>query len=163
MVKRRRACVFQITDTDRRKLEEPVVGNGIREHEWGTFFLFGYRGTPWGIHTTFVESLGPTSGDLNERSGIVEFNARYILRAQTRLEATELAIGVIHSHPQNCGTGASMLDNDMDRYFANEFHRCSGGRPYLSLRIARTSTGRFTFSGEAWVPAREVVSRYRTF
>ncbi|MGH8094611.1 MAG: HesA/MoeB/ThiF family protein [Chthoniobacterales bacterium] len=145
-----KSCLFRITEADRRKLEA-LLFKRYPEHEWGSFFLFGYRITRWGIHVTFVESLDPAPGDLDEHSGIVEFAARYILRAQLRLEKTELAVGVIHSHPQNSGTGASMLDNDMDEYFSREFRDCSSGRPYVSLRVACTSTGRFTFSGEAWV------------
>ncbi|MEO6788295.1 MAG: ThiF family adenylyltransferase [Chthoniobacteraceae bacterium] len=119
--------------------------------EWGTFFRFGYRVTSWGVHVTFVEMLEPRAGDLDEKSEIVEFNARYILRAQLDLAGDNLGIGVIHSHPQDCGTGASVLDNDMDGYFSSEFAACSGGRPYLSLRVARHSDGAFVFSGEAWI------------
>src|SRR3712207_3795045 len=131
-------CMVRITDTDRKRLED-LLFKRYPSAEWGSFFLFGYRITNWGIHATFVESLEPGPGDLDERSGIVEFGARYILRAQLRLDATKLAIGVIHSHPENGGTGASALDNDMDGYFASEFRVYSGGRPYLSLRVARTS------------------------
>jgi len=143
-------CLLRITAADRQRLES-LVFKRYPEKEWGSFFLFGYRITRWGLHISFVETLCPHSGDLDEHSGIVEFNARYILRAQLQAEATALAVGVIHSHPQNSGTGASMLDNDMDSYFAREFHNYTPGRPYVSVRVALSSTGAFTFSGEAWV------------
>src|SRR5205823_481029 len=84
-------------------------------------------------------------------SGIVEFNAGYILRAQLALAKTELGIGVIHSHPEGCSTFASSLDKDMDDYFSGEFAAYGSGRPYLSLRVAKSSNGRFRFGGEAWI------------
>src|ERR1051325_8687421 len=143
------ACLFRIAETDRRRLEALLFKRYPRR-EWGTFFLFGYRITPWGLHAPYVELFDPGVGDLDDRSGIVEFSARYILRAQLKLEATDLAIGVVHSHPQGCGTGASMLDDDMDSYFSHEFRQYGGGRPYVSLRVARDSNG-FRFSGEARV------------
>jgi hypothetical protein len=145
-----KTCVFRITGADRQGLED-LVFRRYPDSEWGTFFRFGYRITPWGIHVSYVEGLEPRLGDLDERSGIVEFNARYILRAQLDLERNALGIGVIHSHPQNGGTGASPLDNDMDGYFSREFAVYGGECPYLSLRVARSSEGQFKFSGEAWV------------
>ena len=142
--------MFRIAGIDRRNLEV-LLFRRYPHAEWGTFFRFGYRITPWGLHVTFVESLEPGPGDLNLHSNIVEFSARYILRAQLHLGSTTLGIGVIHSHPEDCGTGASPLDEDMDRYFHREFFECSEGRPYVSVRLARHSDGRFRFSGEAWV------------
>lgn len=119
--------------------------------EWGTFFRFGYRLTEWGIHISFVDSLDPGTDELNEESSIVEFTAGYILRAQLALSNTKLGIGVIHSHPQDCRTFASSLDDDMDAYFAGEFANYGEGRPYVSLRVAKTSDKVFIFSGEVWI------------
>ena len=118
--------------------------------EWGSFFRFGYRITGWGIHASFVDAIGPHPGDLKLDSGIVEFEAGYILRAQLALAGSQLGIGVMHSHPQGCNTFASSLDNDMDQYFSRELSTYGEGRPYLSLRVARTDNGEFSFSGEAW-------------
>src|SRR5258708_40189097 len=94
-----KACLFRTTAADRKKLEKFLFKRYPRR-EWGTFFRFGYRMTPWGLHTTFVDALEPHPGDLKRNSAIVEFDARYILRAQLTLADTELGIGVIHSHPQ---------------------------------------------------------------
>lgn len=118
--------------------------------EWGSFFSFGFRITSWGIHVTFVDLLEPLPGDLKRKSSIVEFDAGYIMRAQLALDNSELGIGVVHSHPQGFGTFASWLDEDMDRYFAQEFAAYGAGRPYVSLRIARNAEGKFSFTGEAW-------------
>ena len=147
--------LFRITAADREKLQT-LLFKRYPHHEWGTFFRFGYRLTSWGIHVSFVDTMEPRPGDLKEESGIVEFNARYILRAQLALAETKLGMGVIHSHPEDCSTYASSLDNDMDDYFSGEFAAYGAGRPYVSLRIAKSADGRFTFGGEAWVNGQQM-------
>jgi hypothetical protein len=147
--------IFRITDGDRKKLDQ-LLYRRYPDREWGTFFGFGYRITTWGIHVCFVDTLKPHDGDLDETSGIVEFDARYILRAQLELERSELGIGVIHSHPRGCGTGASLLDNDMDAYFSGEFSLYGSGRPYVSIRVALDSDDRFRFNGEAWIGKQRI-------
>lgn len=146
----RKNCLFRITAADRKNLEA-LVFKRYPHREWGCFFRFGYRTTSWGIHVSFVDALEPQPGELKKDSGIVEFDARYILRAQFSLAHTELGIGVIHSHPQGCSTCASPLDEDMDAYFAREFADYGKGRPYASLRVSRALNGEFEFNGEAWV------------
>jgi hypothetical protein len=147
---RARACLFRIAASDREKLQA-FLFKRYPNREWGSFFRFGYRITSWGIHATFVDLIEPQPGELKPDSGIVEFDAAYILRAQIALAESDLGIGVIHSHPQGCSTFASSLDNDMDDYFSKEFGLYGARRPYLSLRAAQNSTGEFTFSGDAWL------------
>ncbi len=142
--------LLRITAADREKLQK-LVFKRYPHHEWGAFFRFGYRLTKWGIHISFVDTMEPQPGDLKEQSGIVEFDAGYILRAQLALAETKLGMGVIHSHPEDSCTYASSLDNDMDGYFSGEFATYGAGRPYVSLRVAKSDDGHFTFSGEAWV------------
>jgi hypothetical protein len=142
--------LFRITAADREKLQT-LLFKRYPHREWGTFFRFGYRLTEWGIHVSFVDAVEPRPGDLKEESGIVEFSAGYILRAQLALAETKLGMGVVHSHPEDCGTGASSLDNDMDGYFSDEFSTYGAGRPYVSLRVAKSADGLFSFSGEAWI------------
>src|SRR5690349_17621719 len=125
-------CLFRIADSDRRGLEN-LVFKRYPHREWGSFFRFGYRVTRWGIHVSYVDAIEPQPGDLKRDSSIVEFDSGYILRAQLALEGMELGIGVIHSHPQGCGTFASSLDEDMDNYFSREFATYGNGRPYVSL------------------------------
>jgi ThiF family len=148
-------CLFRITATDREKLQK-LLFKRYPHHEWGSFFRFGYRVTPWGIHVSFVDAIEPQPGDLKLDSGIVEFDARYILRAQLALADMKLGIGVIHSHPEDCSTFASSLDDDMDAYFSGEFAAYGDGRPYVSLRVALTSEGKFKFNGEAWVGGEQI-------
>lgn len=147
--------LFRITGADREKLHT-LVFKRYPHHEWGSFFRFGYRLTEWGIHVSFVDALEPQPGDLKEDSGIVEFSAGYILRAQLALGESKLGIGVIHSHPEDCGTGASSLDNDMDDYFSSEFAAYGNGRPYVSLRVSKSTDGLFSFSGEAWIDGEQI-------
>jgi hypothetical protein len=155
----KRVCLFRITARDREKLEA-VLFRRYPQLEWGSFFRFGYRITAWGIHVSYVDAIEPQPGDLKRDSGIVEFEAGYILRAQLALGDTEHGIGVIHSHPQGCSTFASALDNDMDDYFSQEFNLYGNGRPYVSLRVSRSHDGNFSFSGEVsqngeWMPVTE--------
>jgi len=145
-----RRAILRITTGDREKLES-LIFSRYPYREWGTFFRFGYRITSWGMLVTYVAPMPPGPGELNRGSSIVEFDPRYILRAQLGLPGNPLGIGVIHSHPQGCGTFASSLDNDMDGYFSREFALYGSGRPYISLRMAKTEAGSFAFSGEAWV------------
>lgn len=151
----RKYGLFRIAAADREKLHA-LVFKRYPHHEWGSFFRFGYRLTEWGIHVSFVDAIEPRAGDLDEESGIVEFSAGYILRAQLALNETGLGVGVIHSHPEDGGTGASRLDNDMDGYFSGEFAEYGNGRPYVSLRVAKSSDGIFSFSGAAWINGEQI-------
>ena len=150
-----RTCLFRITAADREKLLA-LLFKRYPHREWGSFFRFGYRITKWGIHVSFVDAIEPQPGELKRDSGIVEFSAGYILRAQLMLADMELGIGVIHSHPQGCSTHASSLDDDMDGYFSREFATYGKGRPYVSLRVAQTADGGFSFSGEAWLNGKQM-------
>ena len=122
------AGLFRITAADREKLHA-LVFKRYPDCEWGSFFRFGYRVASWGIHVSFVDILEPQHGELKPDSAIVEFDARYILRAQLALTDTELGIGVIHSHPMGCSTFASSLDDAMDDYVSREFATYGSGRP----------------------------------
>jgi molybdopterin/thiamine biosynthesis adenylyltransferase len=150
-----KSCLFRITAADREKLQT-LLFKRYPHREWGSFFRFGYRLTNWGIHVSFVDAIEPQAGELKRDSGIVEFSAGYILRAQLMLADMELGIGVIHSHPRGCSTYASSLDNDMDNYFSREFATYGKGRPYVSLRVAQTADGEFSFSGEAWLNGKQM-------
>ncbi len=150
-----KACLLRITAADRNDLNA-LLFRRYPFREWGSFFRFGYRITSWGIHVSFVDMIRPQNGDLKQDSGIVEFDAAYILRAQLALAETELGIGVIHSHPQGSSTFASSLDEDMDRYFSEEFATYGGGRPYVSLRVSQDAHLECSFSGEASWEGRQM-------
>jgi len=115
--------------------------------EWGTFFRFGYRRTPWGIAFSFVDALAPEAGDLDRQSDIVEFRPAYIQRALKATGDEHLGIGVMHSHPFGFGVVPSRLDDDMDTYYGDLLLPYTGNAPYISLIVNRDRAGQFTFSG----------------
>jgi len=144
-----REALWRIRDADEEILFR-LLFHRYPKREWGTFFRFGYRRTRWGILITWVDALKPEPGDLDRGSSIVEFRPGYIRRALTTLEAGSLAVGVVHSHPQGCAVSPSISDDDMDRYFAEEFERFGEGRPYASLIVARDVNGELSFSGRVF-------------
>lgn len=157
-----RHCLVRITAADREKLER-LIFQRYPNKEWGTFFRFGYRRTSWGLAVSFVDALPPRPGDLDRRSGIVEFRSGYILHAQLEVEQGALGIGVVHSHPQGCAVHPSKLDDDMDAYFGEEFPAYSKQAPYVSLIFSRGRDGKCRFSGRVndggkWLLATELLT-----
>lgn len=153
-----REALWRITEAVREKLFR-LLFHRYPDSEWGTFFRFGFRRTRWGIIITWVEPMKPEPGDLDRSSPLVEFRPGYIRRAIAALESDDLAIGVIHSHPQNCAPLPSHADDDMDSYFAEEFERFGNGRPYISLIVARDASRNLSFSGRVfdggiWLPVK---------
>ncbi len=141
-----REGLWRIRADDKQKLLR-LLFHRYPEREWGTFFRFGFRRTAWGILLAYVDMLVPEPGDLDRRSGIVEFRPGYIQRALTSFDDHPLGIGMIHSHPEGCGVLPSMTDDDMDSYFSEEFERFSAGRPYASIIVAKNEDGELRFSG----------------
>ena len=157
-----RYCLVRITKADREKLEKHLYRRYPRR-EWGSFFRFGFRRTSWGLALSYMDGLWPDAGDLDRQSAITTFTSQYTLRAFRTAERKEVAIGVIHSHPQGCWTSPSALDDDMDGYYSKEFMAYSGGFPYCSLIFQRDSDGRFSFTGRVfdrgeWLPVREMLT-----
>src|ERR1044071_4707594 len=149
LIKDGRKALWRIREVDREKLLR-LLFHRYPQREWGTFFRFGYRRTRWGILITWVDAIRPETGDLDRRSGVVEFRPQYIHRALVSLEEQPLSVGVIHSHPQDCSTHPSVSDDDMDTYYAAEFERCEDGRPYASIIVARDAEGDVSFSGRVF-------------
>mgnify|MGYP003677455613 CR=1 FL=1 len=142
-------CSVRISSELMRTLDR-MLYRRYPEGEWGSFFRIGYRETPWGIAATIVDLLDPVEGDFDPESHVMEFQPAYIGRALEDSEAHEFGMGFIHSHPEDCPPRPSPSDNDMDRYFAEEFERYTNGRPYLSLIVSRNSNGEKTFSGRCF-------------
>lgn len=118
--------------------------------EWGTYFRFGYRRTPWGLAISLVDLLPPRPGDLSRTSSIVSFSPDYISRAVDARDANPLGIGFVHSHPLDWGVVASPSDDDMDEYFARLSLPYGSSQPYLSLIVNRDRHGELVFSGRAY-------------
>jgi hypothetical protein len=144
-----RHALWRIRAEDKDKLLR-LLFHRYPGREWGTFFRFGFRRTSWGILITFADTIAPRPGDLDRHSGIVEFRTGYIQLALASFDEAPFGVGVIHSHPEGCGVSPSLTDDDMDSYFAEEFERFGGGRPYASFIVARDERGELHFSGRVF-------------
>jgi hypothetical protein len=102
-------------------------------YEWASFARFGWRESKTGQLVLTLASLDPAgAGDMNEQVGHVALLEPYTLRVALGAEHHPLAVGVVHSHPQNCVPVASPIDDDMDAYYADYFRGFAPGRPYVS-------------------------------
>jgi hypothetical protein len=155
--------VVRIRAADRAALEKHVFQR-YPAREWGTFFQFGWRRTPWGLAMSFIDSLLPLPGDLDRQTPLTTFRDQYSRRAfQSAASVKPRALGVVHSHPVGYPTSPSLLDDDMDRYFSKEFSARSDGAPYCSLILQRSDPGGLTFSGRVydrgeWLPVTDLLT-----
>lgn len=155
-------CLLRILKSDREKLER-LIFQRYPAKEWGSFFRFGFRRTTWGLAASFVSPEPPKPGDLDRQSPLTVFRSRYILQTHHIVEDSELAAGVIHSHPQGFDTFPSPSDDDMDDYYGQELERYGKGQPYMSIIFARDRDGNFYFTGRVydngeWYPVTDVLT-----
>lgn len=154
--------LVRICEEDLARLEKHLFQR-YPHREWGTFFRFGFRRTPWGVVVCYVDGLWPAAGDLDRQTALTTFHENYSRRAfHASADPDGLAIGVVHSHPVGCPVRPSDLDDDMDSYFAQELASFSGGRPYCSLIFERSENG-LSFSGRIfdrghWTPVEAMLS-----
>jgi hypothetical protein len=158
-----RRAMVRIRASDRQQLEKHVFQR-YPQREWGTFFRFGWRRTPWGIAISYVDGLWPQAGDLDRQMDMTTFRDQYTRRAFRAAAAKErLGIGVVHSHPAGYMVAPSPLDDDMDGYFSRELGAYTAGAPYCSLIVERSGTEAITFSGRVydrgeWLPVAELLT-----
>jgi hypothetical protein len=162
LVEDARGSLLRIRSSDFSRLEKHVYQRYPRR-EWGTFFEFGFRRTPWGLALSYVGGLWPRAGDMDRQVGLTRFLDQYSRRAFHHASESALAIGVVHSHPEECGTFPSPTDDDMDSYFAQEFGSYGKGKPYCSLVLQRSSCTGFAFTGRVydrgeWFPVEKLFS-----
>jgi hypothetical protein len=157
-----RHAILRTRSGDLAKLEKHVYQR-YPTREWGAFFNFGYRRTAWGLALSYVDGLWPKPGDMDRQVGLTRFLAPYSQRAFHHAAAIPLAVGVVHSHPEGCGTFPSSIDDDMDDYFAHEFAAYGNGKPYCSLVLQRNPDTGFTFTGRVydrgeWLPVEKLLN-----
>lgn len=162
LVEDSRRSILRVRSGDLAKLEKHAYQRYPRR-EWGTFFEFGHRRTSWGLALSYVGGLWPEPGDMDRQVGLTRFLDQYSRRAFHHTAASTLAIGVVHSHPEECGTFPSPTDDDMDRYFAREFGAYGSGKPYCSLILQRNPITGFTFTGRVydrgeWLPVEKMLT-----
>ena len=101
--------------------------------EWATFARFGWRDTGDALVVTLASIDTPKNSDLDENVEHVAFDEQYTLRVALAAEKHVLAVGVIHSHPENYAPRPSTVDDDMDGYYSQYFSDFAPNRPYVSL------------------------------
>ena len=106
------------------------------DFEWATFGRFGWRDTGDSLVITLASIDAPKNNDLDENVGHVAFDEQYTLRVALAAEKHVLAVGVIHSHPENCMPRPSVVDDDMDGYYSQYFSNFAPNRPYVSLILS---------------------------
>jgi hypothetical protein len=129
---------------------EPVLTCRYPKKEWASFFRFGWRCIDDHLVMSIAALELPKDGDLDETIPIVGIQEPYTVRTVMAAERHPLALGVIHSHPQDYGTVASPTDDDMDSYFSEYMGSFLPGRPYASLIFGKSAGGRREFSGRIW-------------
>ena len=108
--------------------------------EWATFARFGWRDTGDALVITLASIDPPQHGDLDEEVGHVAFDEQYTLRIALAAEQHALAVGVIHSHPEDCVPKPSTVDDDMDGYYSKYYADFAPDRPYVSLILPELCT-----------------------
>lgn len=124
------------------------------DEEWATFARFGWRETPDGLVLTLTALDAPGTHDLDDDAGHVVICEPYSLRVALTAERHPFAVGIIHSHPAGGWTLPSLIDDDMDGYYADYFGGFAPGRPYVSLIFARDAEGALSGSGRVFWQGR---------
>jgi tRNA A37 threonylcarbamoyladenosine dehydratase len=129
-------------------------------YEWATFLRFGWRETPDGLLLTLAALDEPLPGEIDDSVGHVAIGEPYTLRIALGAEQHRLAVGIIHSHPEECAPEPSIVDDDMDGYYSDYFIGFAVDRPYVSLIVSRLGD-EIVFSGRVfWKGAWHVVSKF---
>jgi molybdopterin/thiamine biosynthesis adenylyltransferase len=137
------------------------------QFEWASFARFGWRATTTGLVLTLAAVDAPQPGDLDESVGHVKIDEAYTLRTALAAESHPLAVGIIHSHPEDCRPQPSSIDDDMDGYYAPYFGDFAPGRPYVSLIFSKlynelALSGRIYWKGEWMQVGRFAIERIPT-
>lgn len=131
------------------------------KHEWATFARVGWRESADRLIVTLAALDVPNAGELDDRVGHVAIQEPYTLRVALGAERHPLGVAVIHSHPKGMRPEPSLIDDDMDGYYAEYFGGFAVDRPYVSLIMSQMGadiivSGRIYYKG-AWVIVTRVV------
>lgn len=119
------------------------------DEEWAAWVRYGWRRSGETLVLTAVAIDPPRQGELDPRVSHVAIQEPYSLRIALEAERHEFAVGVVHSHPMACLPIASVIDDDMDHYYAEYLVGFTGGRPYPSLILSEID-GEVVVSGRVW-------------
>ncbi len=132
--------------------------------EWAAFVRFGWRETRDTLVLALAALDSASEGELDEEVGHVKITEPYTLRIALQSETHKLAVGIIHSHPENYAPRPSPIDDDMDAYYSKYFGDFAKERPYISLIFSRVNSelilsGR-VYWNNSWLPVtRFIVER----
>lgn len=140
--------LVRISSPEFERLQACVFSRYPRS-EWAAFVRFGWRESSHGLLLTLASVDGPQEGEMDGSVAHVRILEPYTLRIALLAERHPLAIGIVHSHPQDCEPFPSSIDDDMDGYYAKYFRDFAPERPYVSLIAARIDD-LFVFSGRVF-------------
>ena len=132
----RKRCILRVASPEFEELQR-LVFLRYPKWEWATFARFGWRDTGDSLVVTLASLVTPKKGELDEKVGHVAFDEQYTLRMALAAEKHVLAVGVIHSHPENYAPRPSTIDDEMDDYYSQYFADFAPNRPYISLILSR--------------------------
>jgi molybdopterin/thiamine biosynthesis adenylyltransferase len=141
-----------------------IVFSRYPDLEWTSFARFGWRETQRALVVTLAALDPPSPGDLDDSVGHVKIEEPYTLRTALAAETHQLAVGIIHSHPEGCRPQPSSIDDDMDGYYGPYFNDFAPARPYISLIFSRIGgdlalSGRVFWRGEWFQVVRFAIER----
>ena len=131
----RKKFILRVAAPELEELRQ-LVFSRYPKLEWATFARFGWRDTGDAFVVTLANIDAPQKGDLSEQVRHVAIDEQYTLRVALAAENHVLAVGIIHSHPENCVPRPSAVDDDMDSYYSQYFSDFAPNRPYVSLILS---------------------------
>ncbi|MGZ3724443.1 MAG: ThiF family adenylyltransferase [Pseudobdellovibrio sp.] len=138
----------RITETTAHRLQE-ILFSRYPDQEAATFLQCSWAEGVDSLVVTVNELFAPKPGDVDPDVGNVGLLEPYTLRRALHAAKNKDAIGLIHSHPEDCGTWPSTIDDDMDSYYSNYFLSFTKA-PYISLILSKTESGALRFSGRVF-------------
>lgn len=157
----RTEVLVRISSPEFERLQACVLSRYPRS-EWATFARFGWRESSHGLLLTLASVDIPQVAEMDGSVAHVRILEPYTLRMALLAEHHPLAIGVVHSHPQDCEPLPSCIDDDMDGYYSKYFQDFAPERPFISLIVSRIDD-RTVFSGRVfWKAVWHKVNRVLT-
>jgi tRNA A37 threonylcarbamoyladenosine dehydratase len=162
-VKTTKKIIVRLASPEYDRLSE-LLFSRYPHFEWASFLRFGWRETPESLVFTLAAVDAPEPGDLDQHVRHIRILEPYTLRTALQAESHPLAVGVAHSHPQECAPHPSTIDDDMDSYYSDYFGGFTNNRPYISLIAARVNdqlvlSGRVFLKGDWQIVDRFIIER----
>jgi len=155
---------FRAADPELTTLQH-IVFSRYPDKEWATFIRCGWREFEGGLVLTLAIVDAARDGDMDPSRANVGLLEPYSRRIALTARDGTLAVGLVHSHPEDFAPCPSRLDDDMDTYYAEQYLvGFAPGRPFVSLILAReanalVASGRVYWKGEWHAVQRILLER----